>query len=1611
MNTNQGRLFYATGIDNSQLRADAAESRNILHSVGQTAAQEGATIDNAFGKMAKAAAGVFAISKVTEFTKQIISVRGEIERLEISFETLAGKTKGNALFNEIRQFATSTPMMMKDLAQGAQTMLAFNIEAEKVMPMLRAIGDISMGDAQKFNSLALAFSQMSATGKLMGQDLQQMISAGFNPLSVISEKTGKTIGELKEEMEKGKITVDMVTDAFISATSEGGKFYGMLEKQSHGIEGAISNFQGAVDDALNDMGTDIQGTAVDIVNAGTTLVNHYDTILSIVGVLIATYGTYQAALIANAAIERMMASANAERIALIESEITSIGVKTAQEQLSMDADIAAAVAKGNLTEAEGLHLLALKQEAAMRVESLALAAKQAAAEAAAATATRQAAGVRLQAAEANVTAMRMEYEAALAKGEVFEIALAKERLETAQTQINTASQEYQAAATAESAAAKAAQTAQTTANTAAQQLNNLQIQQGTLQTGIFATAVRSLTTALKSLWATMMKHPVALVLAAVVALGAAIYNLTKKTNELSAEQQILDDVTGKATAAVSEEKTRIETLSKIVHDNTKKLEERKIALGELQKIVPDYHAALTKEGVLINDNTEALNRYMEALMKAAKLEALKGGITETFKELTNLAMDVKTEHSNWGWFLNLISTDEMIEENKADWKSWYNNFIKDPLKYIQNEGGRTQVLLGGGKMPQWIDADSDYIGENDRKLIKVAGKYAEFYRLYNEILKEDVSAQTTTKPKVWQKEISEQRKALADAQADLKSLKESATATTAEVKLAQDKVDAAKKALKDLGIDVDSETKAESIAAARTARTSERLTDVRQNNADILASEAAQRLKASEEYARKLADQEKDNEFEIRQARIDAMKDGIDKEMKQNELNYDRLQEQNNRRLREMLDDVAEQRLRTMEDKNPTIFKKKDKDGKLEDDPGKRDEMLRTIRLQLTVDDLTPEQKAQFETFGELATSIFERENKDALNKMLGDVMTYEKQRLKITEEYARKRKDLYETESYTDPADGKVKTRIKTDAEGNQVLRKGVTQGNVAELDRQEKEALRAIDEQFAQREETYQAWCEEIANLSLRQLNAVLDDAKKQLEELEKSGTADAQALAQARAKVNTIQKAVNKANAKNQVNPGKRTIKEWEDLYKTLNDVEKEFENIGNTVGGIIGKILSTCGQFATSTLTMINGIVQLKQMSAMSIEGTATAGATAIATMEKASVILTIISAAMQMAMQIVNLFNNDDKKQKEIELLQDRIDQLQWELDHQEVGRVQAQYGKAIDRLNKALYDTRTELAAGATGWKRLIILCQRASTNTELMQKTVDNLAKAYSNLSYTADKALGAKKYEDANEQLKNLAQQQILLQEQINTEASKKKSDNGAIQDYKNKIEELGQQALELINEMVEDIIGDTSTGIAEELADAFFDAFQAGEDYAEAWGEKVNDIVADVMKRMLISKFLEEPLGEIFDKYKAKWFKDGQFQGLDEVINSMSGFAADLNAVGADFAEIWDNLPDSVKNMFTITDDAEREASRKGIATADQESIDELNGRATAIQSHTFSIMENTKLLLASTQAILKSVMHIEEETDGFGNRLQRIESTLKETNDTLGDIATKGIRLKN
>lgn len=177
--------------------------------------------------------------------KGLYNLGVDAESSRIKFETLLGSVdKANKMIASINQFANATPFNNKDLKQNAELLLSFGTAESKVIPTLKMIGDISGGNKEKLNSLTLAYAQASSTGKLMGQDLLQMINAGFNPLQIISEKTGRSMKDLKEDMSKGRISAKMLEGAFDAATSKGGRFHGMLEKMSKSSAGMASTLIG-----------------------------------------------------------------------------------------------------------------------------------------------------------------------------------------------------------------------------------------------------------------------------------------------------------------------------------------------------------------------------------------------------------------------------------------------------------------------------------------------------------------------------------------------------------------------------------------------------------------------------------------------------------------------------------------------------------------------------------------------------------------------------------------------------------------------------------------------------------------------------------------------------------------------------------------------------------------------------------------------------------------------------------------------------------------------------------------------------------------------------------------------------------------------------------------------------------------------------------------------------------------------------------------------------------------------------------------------------------------------------------------------------------------------
>lgn len=260
---------------------------------------------------------------------EMIRVRGEFQSMQTAIETMVGKDMAGQLIPQIKELAKISPLTMSDMVGAEKMMLGFNIQAEDTIKYLKAISDISMGESSKFNSLTLAFSQMSAAGKLMGQDLNQMINAGFNPLQIISEKTGKSIATLKDEMSKGAISAEMVQQAFIDATSAGGKFYNMSENASKTINGQLSMMQDALDNAFNEMGQKSEGVIMKGIRMTTSLIQNYETVGKILAGLVATYGTYRTAV--------MLVTAAESKHTLVEIGLTNARILARKAQLALNA--------------------------------------------------------------------------------------------------------------------------------------------------------------------------------------------------------------------------------------------------------------------------------------------------------------------------------------------------------------------------------------------------------------------------------------------------------------------------------------------------------------------------------------------------------------------------------------------------------------------------------------------------------------------------------------------------------------------------------------------------------------------------------------------------------------------------------------------------------------------------------------------------------------------------------------------------------------------------------------------------------------------------------------------------------------------------------------------------------------------------------------------------------------------------------------------------------------------------------------------------------------------------------------------------------------------------
>jgi tape measure domain-containing protein len=1423
----QGEIAARVTLDTSQLDKDVQRATGKFQQISKSAQQESHRMRDALLGVGKAMGIAFSAQQAIQFVQKLVSVRSEIQSLEVSFRTLLGsQEKATALMREMNEFATATPLMIDDLAKGAQTMLGFNVNPDEVMPMLKAIGDISMGDAQKFQALTLSFSQMQSVGKLMGQDLLQMINAGFSPLAVMADKTGKSIGELKEEMSAGAISAEMVKQAFIDATSEGGQFYGMLDGQSNTIKGALGALSGAITDMFNSIGEQSEGVITGAIKSVKWLVENYETLGKVLAGIIATYGTYKAVMMTVVALERL------------------------QVQLAL------AKMDGMTKQAALLDILKAKQLALNKA----------------------------------VTAVTNPY-----------VLLAMA--------IVGATYGIYKLATAETEAEKA------------QRKHNEAIEQGKKEIDDYKQAVGEYLEIVRDDTATQRQR----------------YEAYEKLIRL------MPQLKGKSIEEISQMDTK--ELDKLLNTNTdlihlqqlkKEAKAAQLEVNKLRAVVEAYdNAPWRKGGDLEVEKARKKLAIAEQTLRTAEQDLAVYEEQQRQAEYEAMSQEEKLAYLNeqknaLEWQMdansNLISLQvrQLIEQGK----------IADAVRLAKKEAGGFSGAL--------FNAFRQAIALND-EMVKLNGKIQQ--------------VQATPTGKTYQQALAEKKQEWEEADKRLKEVIKSTQSTEADYLKAKEEADDAKKAYEALG----GNTSPRTTTAPKRDRKAEQAEERRrlQQLADLKADFAKRELR-----------QAIDNEFAIKRARIDAQEDTIQKELELARLHTAQLKEENKRRGEDWIE---------------TLQRKREEEWKLQN-PAKAKEGYSYTGVT-TRDDLSKQQLEQLAEYDRIATEQGVKAETEALRKRLQQFESYQQERQRIAKEYADKERELHN-------ADGS--------------LREGVTKANLDELKRQSDEALARIDETWAERQETYQQWMTDIATMSIAQLEEELRRVQLLLAKAQIEGKDD-KSVAVIRTQVEQLLKKLGEVHQEAQRTG--QSFADWSRATETLRTTRDELDGIAESIRPLSDRLANAIqgvAGLATPVFGIIGSIGKFAEMTQRGISATATATERAIAMAERGTVLLTIISGALQLATKVAQLFSKDKRHDKNIEELADKIADIQWRLDHWGWDKLEESAGKPLERINEWLAEARLKALAAAAATGDMTKAWQTLNDITAGTEQAGRKLADAYMLADYMAGKLLGSDRYTEARRQLDLMGKQVALIAKQREEEQSKKKPDSGKLDEYDRKMQELTAKMAGYIDDMLSDLLGGDAIQLADKLGNALFDAFSKGEDAARAFEGAVNDIINNMVKKLLIQQFLEKPIAEAINKLKQAATKDGELS-IDEMLANVGTILDDLQKIGADAGKLQEVYEALMKTMGKDVEDM-LSGDRKGIATASQDSVDELNGRATAIQSHTASIAAGTARLTSLAQSTFDQLVEVARMVKEGNATRQRIETSTTTIATKVRDFETYGIKMK-
>lgn len=325
---------YAMGELQDQQARNRLEVRKLTREYKEFA-QGGSNADEVVKSLTdslkRTAAEFGGLVAIKKFVSDVIDATGKMQQLDVALSTiLQSKSKADALLAEISDFAKKTPFNLDEVANGAKQLLAYGSSADNVVDELSMLGDVASGLQIPLGQLIYLYGTLRVQGRAYWRDIQQFQGRGVNVIEEMAKNLGVTQDQIKSLVEEGKIGFKDVEKAFQSMTSEGGKFNNMLENSAGTWPQRIANIEDTLFQKMNEFGNKYKEVFEFGIGTAEELVEHLDDVISVIGGLIAAYGTYRAALIATAVAQKAVGFVDSIR--LIMAYRKEMGLATAAQQ-------------------------------------------------------------------------------------------------------------------------------------------------------------------------------------------------------------------------------------------------------------------------------------------------------------------------------------------------------------------------------------------------------------------------------------------------------------------------------------------------------------------------------------------------------------------------------------------------------------------------------------------------------------------------------------------------------------------------------------------------------------------------------------------------------------------------------------------------------------------------------------------------------------------------------------------------------------------------------------------------------------------------------------------------------------------------------------------------------------------------------------------------------------------------------------------------------------------------------------------------------------------------------------------------------------------------------